>query len=459
MPTRTWNQPKLPGIDHAPAILRAHGLREAHTHPLVSSGRNAAGQFDRLRRVPAAQAWPWSEVEFRTPNSHPVIILDIDRGTAMEDLAGLALDERIPWPNWTTENTANGHVHAAWTLARPVLRGPKARRHPLALAARCSEYLACTLDADRGYSGPTAHNPTHDRYRTSWPERTPYSLVDLARWIPKGWTLPQAPRTELGRNSRLFLAGCQWAAAAHRLGRPVLDHLMQLNAAEDPPLDYLELRGIARSVERYRLEWQARGWHLPAWIERQRNRGKRSGQARRIKTADRDRLIVDLHRQGHSQPMIAQEVGMTQQGVGRVLKRRDETAHEQAPGTHARLTLAAVHRLHRHGRSERQLAELMQLSRRQIRRILAGPDPLDRPTTEPTQDDPGKRSESGQFPERENEAVFVPDSQDPDPTRADRTGRGKGERVTGREGPTDPALAALALAADRKRRQLQLTLD
>ena len=68
------NQLVLPGIESAPPKVRAHGLREAHTYPLVSRGNRQGRPFTSFR-VPASEAWTtYPEIEFRTPNSQPCIV-------------------------------------------------------------------------------------------------------------------------------------------------------------------------------------------------------------------------------------------------------------------------------------------------------------------------------------------------------------------------------------------------
>ena len=47
----------LPGIECVPGKVRRHGLREFHTYPLVSPGKDAAGVWGGSWRVPAAEAW------------------------------------------------------------------------------------------------------------------------------------------------------------------------------------------------------------------------------------------------------------------------------------------------------------------------------------------------------------------------------------------------------------------
>lgn len=466
-----WHQPPLPAIEQAPAALRAHGLREAHAAPRVSKGKNEAGQWQAVERRPAATAWTWPEIELNTPNSRPVLLLDIDRGTALEDIAGLASDGLIPWPNWTAMRAGNGHLHAAYCLAKPVLTGPKARRHPLKHAARCSEWMAETLNADQTYRSVLTHNPAAGQWMTSWHRKRPYTLAEIADYIPRGWRQApaqrQAPRTAFGRNCLLFEAACSWAGRQENETAAVLDYLQPLNAGLNPPVGYLELRGIARSVERYRDEWKAAGWHRPAWITRQSHRGKRSGQARRIRTADRTRTAVDLYGQGHSQRVIAATLNMSRGAVKHTLQRENARKPDPKPDQpqHARKrTETAVRTMHGHGISQTKIAAALDISRRQVKRILQqAPDPLkkgpDRVDHEPTQDDPESAAHPAPSPRSDSLNVCMSDSQDPNQIRT--TGpaaeRGRGLQGETPQNPPDPDMAALARAAETHRKRVEVT--
>jgi len=47
-----------------------------------------------------------------------------------------------------------------------------------------------------------------------------------------------------------------------------------------PPMPDHVLADIAQRVERYRAKWIVSGWHSPAWIGRQRQRGAKGGKAK-----------------------------------------------------------------------------------------------------------------------------------------------------------------------------------
>ena len=150
-------------------------------------------------------------------------------------------------------------------LAKPVHRGPTAREAPLRLFARISEfYYRQALGADPGYNGVLTHNPMrsahrHGEFLTHWGCNRPYSLSELAEPIPRGWRLPVKPTTEAGRNCALFVALMKWAGSPANIGREVLAVARATNDGLDVPLGDSEVAGLAKSVERYRRSWIAKG--------------------------------------------------------------------------------------------------------------------------------------------------------------------------------------------------------
>ena len=65
-------QPQQLALDFAPAQVRSHGLRDAHTYPQVA--RSQGESF----RVPASQAWCYPSLELRAGNSWPLMGFDCD---------------------------------------------------------------------------------------------------------------------------------------------------------------------------------------------------------------------------------------------------------------------------------------------------------------------------------------------------------------------------------------------
>ena len=377
-------QPTLPGIDFVPAKVRKHGLREAHTHPRVSEGRKPDGSMS-IFRVQAVKAWrprdPYLQIELNTPNSWPALLFDVDRKHAHEWTVDLAYDGLIPWLNWTVERLASTHVHAVLTLARPVLRGEVARENPQRVLARISEYLAQTIGADRGYRGVLTYNPMvrSRQYKTRWGRPQPYTLDELRTYIPKGWRMP-APEeliTVVGRNNWLFQDGTRWRWRAENRHLDVLDYLVDQNEVLPERLSFVEVRGIAKSIDRY---WERNGReHTREWRGKQRSRQCKQVEARHRETAPRDSEIMLLDSAGWSVREIAAHMKIPKSTVHDVLTRDGYMQLpldmlDTVPPPPSRMKrqdrINRIGYLHQQGWSQRQIAAELDLPRRTVRRIL-----------------------------------------------------------------------------------------
>ena len=189
-------QPQQLALDFAPAQVRSHGLRDAHTYPQVARGQGESF------RVPASQAWGYPSLELRAGNSWPLMGFDCDVPEKVLDALvsnhwGARSDAQpaLPEPNMIVQRRSNSHSHVSYFLAKPVHRGPTAREAPLRLFARISEFYRQALGADPGYNGVLTHNPMrsahrHGEFLTHWGCNRPYSLSELAEPIPRGWRLP-----------------------------------------------------------------------------------------------------------------------------------------------------------------------------------------------------------------------------------------------------------------------------
>ena len=175
------------------------------------------------------------------------------------------------------------HAHVCWTLAYPVHRYPEARIGPLRYLAHIAEYYAHAVGADPSYAGVLAHNPAPTRetpYETVWGREEPYTLDQLANVISFGWKPPKIRQTGVGRNVDLFEAGMLWAGRNANAAFQVLPALMVVNQDFTPPLPPSEVEAAAKSIEKYRRGWAARGWHCPRWLAKQAARGRKGGRPR-----------------------------------------------------------------------------------------------------------------------------------------------------------------------------------
>ena len=233
----------------------------------------------------------------------------------------------LPRPSVVVERRANSHCHASWFLSRPVHRGESARAAPLRKLARIIEYYREVLKADRGYAGVLTHNPleeTHGgKFQTHWGRSCGYSLDELAEPIPKGWRLPASPSTEPGRNCAVFRSLLKWAGSPANIGHDVLGAARATNDGLDVPLGDSEVAGLAKSVERYRLAWIAKG-RFYTEAEREewgRAMGLQGGKVRRAAVASRDRYIMKGRSEGMSLRQLARAFKLSHVAVWKVLHR------------------------------------------------------------------------------------------------------------------------------------------
>ena len=338
----TVRQRWLP-IDAAPLKVREHGLRDAHARPLVSPGKKD-GVFGLSFRVAPWAAWLFPSLELRAANSYTCLILDLDGWGSYERAERAVHQTKVGALNWAVENRRTGGVHGVWTLANPVHRADMALTAPLKKYGRISEYYAAALGADAGYTGVLTHNPMEDAqlpgFETHWLRREPYTLDELAEFVPFGWRRPKVSRTAAGRNCDVFCHCMRWAGSPANLNSAVLAEACRVNDGLKFPLGMSEVAGIARSVERYRRRWIKRGQFGPvgdaertAWG---RERGIKSGEARRKRTQERDRAIVQLALAGTKQRAIARVIGVDEKTIRKILRREAPLFVRPAPLTETR---------------------------------------------------------------------------------------------------------------------------
>ena len=103
------------------------------------------------------------------------------------------------------------------------------------------------------------------------------NLAELARALPANWRRPSKPAdlaTAPGRNCALFAALCKLALGGSDEG--LLTWARTLNSEFAVPLPESEVRGIWRSVCRYRARWRVQG-HQQGWLWKQATRGRKGG--------------------------------------------------------------------------------------------------------------------------------------------------------------------------------------
>ena len=295
----TYSKQLILPIEFAPRKVRAHGLKDAHSYPLVSQGKGRDGAHRGSYRVPVEDAWDYPEIELRAANSWSSIVLDVDGANALYRIVEAVEKEEIKSPCWLVTSKCSGGTHAVWNLERPVHRGGKARQGPLNSLALVSEFYAATLKADPRYTGVLSHNPMSKAHGpdfvTNWLHREAYTLPQLGEVIPLGWNKPRIKQTGIGRNCDLFESLMAWAGRPENQGNNCLAAAHVINQSFDTRLDYGEVAATARSVNRYRARWIAKGEYF---TQEQRSQWGRVRQAkgvsnRRGRSRDRNRSISE----------------------------------------------------------------------------------------------------------------------------------------------------------------------
>ena len=188
--------------------------------------------------------------------------------------------------------------------ATAICRGPtlrrSARRRGICISAgTCGHPCTAARRRDRGHSRHSAASRSTTRSRSarivamwaSWPTTpstattTPsiralsptIDLAELARALPAHWRRPSKPAdlaTAPGRNCALFAALCKLALGGSDEG--LLTWARTLNREFSAPLADAEVRGVWRSVCRYRARWRVQG-HQQGWLWKQAARGSKGG--------------------------------------------------------------------------------------------------------------------------------------------------------------------------------------
>ena len=241
-------------------------------HGLTVLPRRAA-----LRRRLIQHQPPWLRVH---------LTFDVDR-----DGAWCAADEaELPPATWVAVNRANGHGHLVYSLAAPVLMGPRDRGGPIRFLAQVERALRARLGADASYGGFTTKNPVHRDWVTIATGRT-YELDELREYLGdlRRYALVEPVTAGIGRNVEAFDAVRRiayrairehWAPDGFDRWERYLRGEVQAYSGErhDPPLHDAECRWIAGSIAR----WTWRRFTPGAFRAIQAKRGEASGKARRV---------------------------------------------------------------------------------------------------------------------------------------------------------------------------------
>lgn len=278
---------------------------------------NDLGTGLKIRSKNTALAFKY--IQPNSPFYQYYFVLDLDYESALSEI--LYSLGGVPMPNFVAENPQNGRLHAFFELKTPIYTTDASRQKPIMLANAVYLRLRELFNADMGYSGLISKNPIHEQWRTYSIRKTPYSLNELSSKLDIDWNeAKKVPKQDeavgLGRNCYVFHTARHWAYVEIRKYRgktysnwleAVIEHCLKLNDGITEPMQYNEIKGIAKSISRYC--WKKDAYHYQEFIDRQSRKGQLGGKIggvqRSLKYAEQRKQAVDLKSKGYNNSQIA----------------------------------------------------------------------------------------------------------------------------------------------------------
>lgn len=258
-------------------------------------------------------------------------VFDLDYPTAYIDYFYSMVG--IPTPNLIVENPENGHAHYIYQLKTPIYQTNASNDKPIKYGNAVYLALRTALNADINYSGLITKNAIHQDWRTNVLREQPYTLDELSERLDltTGQINKQIKIDEavgLGRNCCLFHTVRHWAYVEVRQYRAktfnqwlesVIDHCLSVNAQFTTPMQYNEVKGVAKSIARW--VWKKDGYAYQEFIDRQTRKGQLGGKAKGEAYSLKRSKAVRLKVKGMSDREIAEKLGVTRMTVFRWLKK------------------------------------------------------------------------------------------------------------------------------------------
>ena len=241
-----------------------------------------------LKIRPRDTALAFKYIQPNSPFYQYYFVLDLDYESALSEIL-YSLDG-IPMPNFVAETPHSGRLHAFFELKTPIYTTDASRQKPIMLANAVYLRLQQLFGADLGYSGLISKNPIHEQWRTYSLRKKPYTLTELSSKLDIDWQEVKKPPKQheaigLGRNCYIFHTARFWAYKAVREYRgkaynnwlqAVIDHCLKLNEGITEPMQYNEIKCIAKSISRYC--WKKDAYHYQEFIQRQAYKGASGGK-------------------------------------------------------------------------------------------------------------------------------------------------------------------------------------
>lgn len=170
----------------------------------------------------------------------------------------------LPAPNFVVRNKDNCRSHLVWALEAPIYKDYESKAKNLYYFAKIQQAFTEKAKADTAFVGLIGKNPVSDNWHVFQPNRHyPYTLDELADYVELPQHITKKQALGEGRNCWLFDTVRKWAykevlfyktnqATQNDFYNVVLNRLEKINMFENaPPLDFNELKGIAKSVSKW----------------------------------------------------------------------------------------------------------------------------------------------------------------------------------------------------------------
>lgn len=271
-----------------------------------------------------------AHIQFNGPTHKSWLVFDIDRA----DTYDLLQDPHIPSPNILPINPANGRGHAYYLIETPVRTALDGSSHAQRYCEAIERALCKRLGADAAYSGLIAKNPLHPHWYTLQLREKPYTLSELADWFTREeLNAPWEPLdleddgTER-RNVITFEKLRMWSYRAIQQ----LDHadgyerwysavFQRCTAIQQPfskgPLPASEIKAVAKSVAGWTYKRFRTKGHSEAFLQTQRARGKKGGQAKAMAYEPKRSEALTMRRSGMTIKAIAQQLEVSEKSIKR----------------------------------------------------------------------------------------------------------------------------------------------
>jgi transposase-like protein len=270
-----------------------------------------------------------AHIQFNGPTHKRWLVFDIDRADAID----LLQDPHVPSPNIFTINPANGRAHAFVLIDTPVRTALDGSSRALRFCEAVERALCVRFGADRGYSGLIAKNPLHPHWVTFPLRDRAYSLGELADWFSQDeLNAPWEPLdfedddSEL-RNVITFEKLRLWSYMAiqqldnadgyERWHNAVFQRCVGIQQQFKESLPTSEIKAIAKSVARWTYQRFRTKGHSEAFLQTQRERGKKGGQAKGMAYEPKRSEALTMRRSGMTIKRIAEQLGVSELSIKR----------------------------------------------------------------------------------------------------------------------------------------------